>query len=68
MTPASSAPQKPTRARHWVIVFAITLSVITYIDRVCISQAAPNMRRELGLTPMQMGAVFSAFAWAYAMF
>jgi len=68
MRPTSSVPQKPTRARHWVIVFAITLSVITYIDRVCISQAAPLMRRDLGLSPMQMGAVFAAFAWAYAMF
>ena len=63
-----SSPQQPTRARHWVIVFAITLSVITYIDRVCISQAAPLMRRDLGLSAMQMGAVFAAFAWAYAMF
>jgi MFS family permease len=68
MTPATSTPQKPTRARHWVIVFAITLSVITYIDRVCISQAAPLMRKDLGLTPMQMAGVFSAFAWAYALF
>jgi MFS family permease len=66
-----SAPevhQKPTRTRHWVIVFAITLSVITYIDRVCISQAAPIMRRELGLSAVQMGSIFAAFAWAYALF
>ena len=34
----------PTRARHIVTVFAVTLSVITYIDRVCISQAAPAIR------------------------
>jgi len=51
-----------------VIVFAITLSVITYIDRVCISQAAPIMRRELGLSAVQMGSIFAAFAWAYALF
>ena len=68
MRPAPTTSQRPTGARHWVIVFAITLSVITYIDRVCISQAAPLMRRDLGLSAMQMGAVFSAFAWAYAMF
>jgi hypothetical protein len=34
----------PTRARHVVTTFAIALAVITYIDRVCISQAAPAMR------------------------
>jgi MFS family permease len=63
-TPSS----KPTRARHWVIVFAVTLAVITYIDRVCISQAAPSMRKDLGLTPVHMGYAFAAFAWAYALF
>src|SRR5258708_17310813 len=59
---------RPTRARHWVIVFAGLLSIITYIDRVCISQAAPNISKELGLTSIQMGYAFSAFAWAYALF
>ena len=63
-----TATSKPTRARHWVIVFAVTLAVITYIDRVCISQAAPSMRRDLGLTQVQMGYAFAAFAWAYALF
>ncbi len=69
--PSPTAPatlQRPTHARYWVIVFAITLSVITYIDRVCISQAAPKITGDLGLTPVQMGAAFSAFAWAYALF
>src|SRR2546428_2731453 len=62
------APARPTRTRYWVIVFAITLAIITYIDRVCISQAAPDIQRELGLTKAQMGWVFAAFAWAYALF
>ncbi len=66
MPPAS--PQKPTRARHWVVVFAVTLSVVTYIDRVCISQAAPNMMRDLNLDKVHMGYAFAAFAWAYALF
>ncbi|MBI4877215.1 MAG: MFS transporter [Acidobacteria bacterium] len=59
---------KPTRARHLVIVFAVTLAVVTYIDRVCISQAAPLIRRDLNLSPVQMGYAFAAFAWAYALF
>ncbi len=57
-----------THARYWVIVFAITLAIITYIDRVCISKAAPQIRQDLGLDKIQMGYVFSAFAWAYALF
>jgi len=59
---------KPTRARYWVIVFAVTLAILAYIDRVCISMAAPNMSRDLGLSKVQMGYVFSAFALAYALF
>jgi sugar phosphate permease len=59
---------KPTRARHWVILFAVTLAILAYIDRVCISMAAPRMREDLGLSPTQMGSVFSAFALAYALF
>ena len=58
----------PTRARHVTIWFCIALAVITYIDRVCISQAAPAMRSELGLTAIQMGWAFSVFGWAYALF
>jgi MFS transporter, ACS family, glucarate transporter len=59
---------RPTRVRHMVIVFAVTLGIITYIDRVCISQAAPYMTEDLGLTKAQMGWVFAAFAWSYALF
>lgn len=61
-------PSRPSQARQVVILFAITLAIITYIDRVCISQAAPAIRAELHLDPVQMGYAFAAFAWAYALF
>ncbi len=57
-----------SRARSWVVVFAITLAVITYVDRVCISKAAPSIQRDLGLTKQQLGYAFAAFGWAYALF
>ena len=57
-----------TQTRHWVIVFAIVLAVIQYIDRVCISQAMPDIARDLSLTDAQKGAIFSAFGLAYALF
>ncbi|PYR55554.1 MAG: MFS transporter [Acidobacteria bacterium] len=58
----------PTRARHVVTTFAVALAIITYIDRVCISQAAPAMRNDLRLTAVEMGWAFSVFSWAYALF
>ena len=39
-----------------------------YLDRVCISVAAPSMSAELGLTSVQMGYVFSVFALSYGIF
>lgn len=58
----------PSRTRYWVIFFAVTLAIITYVDRVCISKAAPLIQRDLGLTKEQMGYAFAAFGWAYALF
>jgi sugar phosphate permease len=60
--------QKPTHARYWVIVFAVTLAIIQYIDRVCVSQAAPAIQRDLHFDARKMGWVFSAFTLAYALF
>jgi MFS family permease len=65
---AAVAAGTPTRARYWVIVFAVTLAILAYIDRVCISMAAPDIRRDLGLSHVEMGYIFSAFALAYALF
>jgi MFS family permease len=42
--------------------------MVTYLDRVCISKLAPDIMRDLGLSKVQMGWVFSAFALAYAIF
>jgi MFS family permease len=58
----------PTHTRYWVIVFAVALAIIQYIDRVCISQAAPFISKDLHLDDKQMGWVFSAFTLAYALF
>jgi MFS family permease len=64
----SEGPERATRARYWVIVFAVTLAVIQYIDRVCISKAMPAIQRDLGFSNVQAGYVFGAFTLAYALF
>src|SRR5678816_144739 len=56
------------RTRFTLLRLTFALSIITYIDRVCVSTAAPDIRETLGLTPGQMGWVFSAFTIAYAVF
>ena len=59
---------RATRARYWVIVFAVALAIIQYVDRVCISKAMPSIQRELGFSNLQVGYVFGAFTLAYALF
>src|SRR4030095_10373915 len=66
--PPRRAERMAISTRHWVILFAVTLAVITYIDRVCISKAAPLIQADMGLTKEQMGYIFSAFTLAYALF
>ncbi|MGH9612826.1 MAG: MFS transporter, partial [Bryobacteraceae bacterium] len=58
----------PTRARYGVIFFAVTLAILSYIDRVCMSKAAPHIVRDLNLNPAQMGKIFGTFGLAYALF
>jgi MFS transporter, ACS family, glucarate transporter len=54
--------------QRYVVVFTLfVLSMITYIDRACISSAKDPIAAELGLDDSAMGLVFSAFALGYAL-
>src|SRR5215216_2936512 len=57
-----------TRARYRVVALATTLAMVTYLDRVAIGTLAPEIRRDLGLTAVQMGWIFTAFQLAYGLF
>jgi ACS family glucarate transporter-like MFS transporter len=54
--------------RYRVVALATCLAVITHLDRACIATLAPAIMRDLNLTTVQMGYVFSAFQLAYALF
>ncbi len=66
MSPEPAARQSRVRGR--VLGFAFSLAAITYLDRICISAAAPFMMKDLNLTVLEMSAVFSAFTLAYSLF
>src|SRR5262249_4740662 len=59
---------EPTHARRALLGLVFALTVITYLDRLCISSAMPRVADEFKLTPDQKGWVFSAFTFAYAAF
>jgi MFS family permease len=58
----------PTRVRGRVLGFAFLLAVVTYLDRICISAAAPYIMDDLHLSVLQMSVVFSAFTLSYSLF
>ena len=57
-----------TRVRAKVLAFAFLLAAVTYLDRICISAAAPFIMDDLHLSVVQMSVVFSAFTLAYSLF
>ena len=59
---------RPSKVRYWVIFFAVTLAIVTYIDRVALSLSRKQVAQDLGLSDRQMGLVFGAFALSYALF
>ena len=56
----------PYRYRVLVLLFFLTL--ITYLDRICISLVGVRIKSEFNLTNEQFGWVLGAFALAYAIF
>ena len=66
-TLASADVARRTRVRLLIVVMLFAATTINYADRATISIAGPDMAKELGLTPVQMGYVFSAFAWSYVL-
>jgi ACS family glucarate transporter-like MFS transporter len=66
---ADAGPMAPaTNVRYQVLAWMCGLSMITYIDRVCIKQVGPDIRAALDITDWQWAWVFAAFGLAYALF
>src|SRR5215218_9429533 len=57
---------RPTRARLSMLALLLLATTINYVDRSNLSIVAPFLSKELGLDPVQMGLLFSAFAWSFA--
>ncbi len=53
--------------RHGILALTTLMAVLLYLDRVCISQAALPMARDLRLDKEDMGLVLGAFFFTYAL-
>jgi ACS family glucarate transporter-like MFS transporter len=61
----ATATRLASRTRWTILAILFIVTTINYADRASISIAGPAIRKALGLSPVEMGFVFSAFAWSY---
>src|SRR5471030_568456 len=59
--------QQPASRKRWLIAMLLFVTVvINYLYRSNLSIVAPELMRELSISPVQAGWIFSAFGWTYA--
>lgn len=59
---------RSSRARYGVVMLAIGLAVLSYVQRVAISEAAGPISHQLHIPKQGMGLIFGAFGLSYALF
>jgi len=55
-----------TRVRYWILAIIVIATAINYLDRANLSIVAPYVKKDLHISPIELGLVFSAFSWTYA--
>ena len=68
MSLGSASPSPFHFRRGWVYVLTLALVTINYMDRSALGVVAQAVRGEFGLSPVQMGYLFSSFLWSYVIF
>jgi MFS transporter, ACS family, glucarate transporter len=67
-TPAGPVAVPPaTRVRWLVLAMLFAVTTVNFADRATLSIAGADIREVFDLSPMQMGYIFSAFAWSYVL-
>lgn len=56
-----------SRVRYRMLALIFINVVINYVDRSNISVAGAAMSKDLGLSSVELGYIFSAFGWTYAL-
>jgi sugar phosphate permease len=68
MSLGSASPSPFHFRRGWVYLLTLALVTINYMDRSALGVVAQAVRGEFGLSPVQMGYLFSLFLWSYVFF
>lgn len=65
---AHVATATATRYRYLILTLITIVLALSSGDRAAISVAGSDMSKELGISSVEMGYLFSAFSWAYVVF
>lgn len=65
---AAAATTKKTGYRFLILAMITIVLALSSGDRAAISVAGSDMSKELGISSVEMGYLFSAFSWAYVIF
>jgi MFS transporter, ACS family, D-galactonate transporter len=61
-----TVPDHPVPQRRWGVAVLLGGGVlVSFLDRINLSVAAPQLQRELHLDPAELGYLFSAYSWTY---
>lgn len=58
---------KTTRTRFSILAIVFFVSTLSYASRATLSMAGSAAQKELGITSLQLGSIFAAFGWTYAL-
>ena len=64
--PPANPAAKPGRVRIGMLALVFVTVVINYMDRANLALVGPAIAQEFHLSSIQLGLIFSAFGWAYA--
>jgi ACS family probable galactarate transporter len=57
--------QKKVPTRYLILLIIFIVTAVNYADRATLSIAGTEVAKELQLSAVSMGYIFSAFGWAY---
>ena len=63
---ASLLRPQSSRTRYFVLSLIFWVTAVNFADRSMLSITGSDISKDLGLSPVALGYVFSAFGWAYA--
>jgi MFS transporter, ACS family, glucarate transporter len=54
-----------SRARFLIVFMLFLVTTVNYADRATLSITGSSIQKAMGVSPVEMGYIFSSFAWAY---